>query len=164
MLALKEQLPTAMQALGVLDTGIAIVGARDVNALAFQSARGDSGPTIIEGRAVTADDEVVLGAGTATELDVGVGDVVSVRGRAQRHRLRVVGLAALPVLDDRSGVDIGAVDAGGLRAGQRGCECQAGENGKGDVPLAFHMGSGRGGRIISPICLGRFPDSPSQPA
>ena len=38
-----------------------------------------------------------------------LGDEVNVGGDAQRHRLEVVGLAALPVLDDRGGVDIGAI-------------------------------------------------------
>jgi predicted lysophospholipase L1 biosynthesis ABC-type transport system permease subunit len=98
-----------VRAVGVLDTGIAIVGARDVNGLAFHAGTGESGPSILEGRAVRGDDEVVLGAGTARELDVGVGDTVTARGRGARFTLRVVGLAALPVLDDRSGVDIGAV-------------------------------------------------------
>jgi predicted lysophospholipase L1 biosynthesis ABC-type transport system permease subunit len=98
-----------VRALGVLDTGVAIVGRRDVNAYAFHTRRGQSGPTILEGRAIHDDGEIVLGAGTASELDVGVGDTVTVRGQGQRHRLHVVGLAALPVLDDRSGVDIGAI-------------------------------------------------------
>ena len=64
---------------------------------------------MLEGRPVHGDDEVVLGTGTASELDVGVGDEVTVGGDDERHRLKVVGLAALPVLDDRSGVDIGAI-------------------------------------------------------
>ena len=84
-------------------------GQRDVNAYAFETVRGRTGPTMLEGRPIHGDDEVVLGAGTARELDVGVGDEVTVRGDEQRHRLEVVGLAALPVLDDRSGVDIGAI-------------------------------------------------------
>jgi predicted lysophospholipase L1 biosynthesis ABC-type transport system permease subunit len=98
-----------IRALGILDTGVAVVGTRDVNAYAFARVRGATGPTILEGHAIHGDDEVVLGAGTARELDVGVGDVVTVRGKERRHRLEVVGLAALPVLDDRSGVDIGAI-------------------------------------------------------
>jgi hypothetical protein len=96
-------------ALGVLGTGVAVVGTRDVNVYAFEAVHGATGPTILEGRPIDGDDEVVLGAGTARELDVGVGDDVTVRGDGQRHRLEVVGLAALPVLDDRSGVDLGAV-------------------------------------------------------
>jgi hypothetical protein len=98
-----------VRALGVLDTGVAIVGQRDVNALAFHAARGQSGPTILAGRAVRTDDDIVLGAGTARELDVDVGNTVTVGPEGRRHRLAVVGLAALPVLDDRSGVDIGAI-------------------------------------------------------
>ena len=98
-----------IRALGILDTGLAVVGTRDVNAYAFETVRGRTGPTMLEGRPIHGDDEVVLGAGTARELDVGVGDEVTVRGGEQRHRLEVVGLAALPVLDDRSGVDIGAI-------------------------------------------------------
>ena len=98
-----------IRALGILDTGVAVVGTRDVNAYAFEAVHGRTGPTMLEGRPIHGDDEVVLGAGTARELDVGVGDEVTVRGDEQRHRLEVVGLAALPVLDDRSGVDIGAI-------------------------------------------------------
>jgi predicted lysophospholipase L1 biosynthesis ABC-type transport system permease subunit len=98
-----------VRALGVLGTGIAVVGTRDVNVYAFEAVHGRSGPTMLEGRPIDADDEVVLGTGTASELDVGLGDDVTVGGGGQRHRLEVVGLAALPVLDDRSGVDIGAV-------------------------------------------------------
>lgn len=98
-----------IRALGILDTGVAVVGTRDVNAYAFETVHGRTGPMMLEGRPIHGDDEVVLGAGTARELGVGVGDEVTVRGDEQRHRLEVVGLAALPVLDDRSGVDIGAI-------------------------------------------------------
>ncbi|HLM17457.1 MAG TPA: hypothetical protein VK549_06515, partial [Acidimicrobiia bacterium] len=70
-------------ALGVINTGVAVVGRRDVNAYAFHASRGQSGPTILEGRAVASDDEVVLGAGTAHELDARVGEAVTVRGRGQ---------------------------------------------------------------------------------
>jgi predicted lysophospholipase L1 biosynthesis ABC-type transport system permease subunit len=98
-----------VRSLGVLDTGVVIVGERDINGHSFHASRGQRGPTVLEGRAVANDDEVVLGTGTARELDIGVGDAVTVRGQEGSHRLRVVGLAALPVLDDRSGVDIGAI-------------------------------------------------------
>ncbi len=65
--------------------------------------------TIVEGRDVAGDDEVVLGAGTARHLGVGVGDTITVRGGGRRDGLEVVGIAALPLLDDRSSVDLGAV-------------------------------------------------------
>jgi hypothetical protein len=98
-----------IDALGVLATGIAVVGERDVNVYAFDTLAGDAGPTMLEGRVVEADDEVVLGTGTARELGAEVGDVVTVQGRPRPRRLEVVGFAALPILDDRAGVDVGAV-------------------------------------------------------
>ena len=57
----------------IINTGIAVVGTRDVNVYAFETVHGRSGPTMLEGRPIDGDDEVVLGAGTASELDVGVG-------------------------------------------------------------------------------------------
>jgi len=98
-----------VQDLGVFRTGIAVVGTRDVNVYAMERVAGDPALTIVEGRAVAGDDEVVLGAGTARELGVVVGDTVTVRGSGRRYGLEVSGIAALPLLDDRSGVDIGAV-------------------------------------------------------
>ena len=95
--------------LGVLGTGIAVVGARDMNVYAVQRIAGDPAPTIIEGRVVAGDDEVVLGAGTARELGVSVGDTVTLRGAGRRYGLEVAGIAALPLLDERSSVDIGAI-------------------------------------------------------
>lgn len=95
--------------LGTIETTIAVVDTRDVNVYAFGDISGSTAPTILSGRMVTGDGEVVLGTGTARDLGVAVGDAVTVRTPRQDRRLRVVGLAALPVLDDRSGVDLGAV-------------------------------------------------------
>jgi hypothetical protein len=95
--------------LGVLHTGIAIVGDRDINAYAVDEITGAVGPTLLDGRTVRADDEVVLGAGTARHARVGIGDDVIAHGTRRDHRLAVVGIAAFPLLDDRAGVDSGAL-------------------------------------------------------
>jgi ABC-type lipoprotein release transport system permease subunit len=57
--------------------------------------KGDLDLVATDGAAPRADDEVALGPATADQLGVGIGDVVTVRGRSTRQ-LRVVGLALFP--------------------------------------------------------------------
>ncbi len=55
-------------------------------------------PPIVEGRAITSEDEIVLGAATADQLGVGVGDTVALGAAGSRRRLTVRGLAVLPTI------------------------------------------------------------------
>lgn len=55
-------------------------------------------PPIIEGRAITSEDDIVLGPATADQLGVGVGDTVALGATGSRRRLTVRGLAVLPTI------------------------------------------------------------------
>jgi hypothetical protein len=95
----------AQKSIGAVGVVTVIGGAIGVNgrfesALAFRDVRGHIGPTVVNGRAPLADDEVLLGTKTAAALPVKIGDVVLARSVAgTRAKLRVVGLGLFPSLD-----------------------------------------------------------------
>lgn len=72
---------------------------------------GGPGPATIEGRAPAAGDEVALGAVSARQLGVGVGDEVEVEGEEADLSLRVTGLVALNIAFDMERVGEGALVA-----------------------------------------------------
>lgn len=83
-----------IEALSVGGFGLVRLGDREVNTLGLVAAGGELLVTVVEGSAPVEGDEIALGASTARELKVGVGD--QVEGPA--GRLRVVGIVALPAL------------------------------------------------------------------
>lgn len=95
--------------LGTVTTSLARIGSEDVNIYAFETLKGSVAPTLLEGRLPARFDEVALGSATLRDSKAGLGDAVEMTGPRETLRLRVVGRAALPILDDRSGVDRGAV-------------------------------------------------------
>ncbi len=94
--------------LGAVTTGLAQIGNEDVNIHAFETLKGSAAPTLLEGRPAARTDEVVLGSTTLRDVGAEVGDTVEMIGAGRAVRLRVVGRAAFPILDERSVVGGGA--------------------------------------------------------
>ena len=68
-----------------------------VRAMHDVEGKGSIPPTVIEGRAPTRDDEVLLGTKTMSELHLQIGDKVWVQGVALgRRKMRIVGRGVLP--------------------------------------------------------------------
>ena len=89
----------------------------DLLVFAFERGPGHVVPTIADGRAPRAPDEVALGARTLRDLDVGHGDTLTAEGAGRPRRLTVVGTAVLPALTlgETLGLSEGAVlTLGGL--------------------------------------------------
>ncbi|MEP7201529.1 MAG: FtsX-like permease family protein [Ilumatobacteraceae bacterium] len=55
-------------------------------------------PSLVAGRFLEGDDEIVLGRATANALDAHVGDQIVLEGDGSPHSLRVVGVAVLPTI------------------------------------------------------------------
>jgi hypothetical protein len=94
--------------LGTITSSLAQIENEDINIYAFETFKGSVAPTLLAGRMAARSDEVVLGTGTLRAAGADVGDTVTMTGPGETVRLRVVGRAAFPVLDDRSAVDRGA--------------------------------------------------------
>jgi hypothetical protein len=94
--------------LGTVATSLAQIGDEDVNIHAFETIKGSVAPTLLEGRPAARADEVVLGSRTLRDSGAALGDTIEMTGPEESVRLRVVGRAAFPILDERSAVDRGA--------------------------------------------------------
>ena len=83
----------------------------DLLVLALERGPGRVRPTITDGRAPRAPNEVALGARTLRELDIAHGDTVTAEGAGRPRRLEVVGTAVLPALTlgETLGLSEGAV-------------------------------------------------------
>jgi hypothetical protein len=81
----------AIGALGPLE-----VGGRTIGADAMDDRKGAVPPTVLDGRAPTGRDEILLGTKTAAALHVRLGDAVSAGTGRRAERLRVVGLGVVP--------------------------------------------------------------------
>lgn len=92
-----------------LTTSLAHLGTGDVNIHAFGRIKGSAEPTLLAGTLPRGDDEVALGTATMRDAGVRIGDIVELQGPGQPSSLKVVGRVALPIVDDRSAVDRGAV-------------------------------------------------------
>jgi hypothetical protein len=78
---------------GTLDE--ASVAGRRVGVLALEPVRGTIGPSLVDGRAPTADDEVLLDPGTLDDVGAAIGDRVTVEVETRSARLEVVGTGVL---------------------------------------------------------------------
>ena len=77
------------------------VEGRETYGFGLRPLGGDVNLTVVEGRPVEADGEVVLGGRTMDELDVEVGDTVSAAGAdGSDVELRVVGQALFPTVEN----------------------------------------------------------------
>ena len=74
------------------------VGSRTVTAVTFDELKGQLGPTILEGRGVRGDNEIVLGTQTMREARLAVGDRALIKLADQPVTVRVVGRAVFPRL------------------------------------------------------------------
>jgi hypothetical protein len=88
--------------LGVLTTGLARIDGDEVNSHAFEPLKGGMSLTLLSGRLPEAPGEVVLGTSTERDAGTGVGEEVRIDGAEDSVRATVVGLAAFPVIDERS--------------------------------------------------------------
>ena len=87
-----------------------------VTALGIAHRKAEVGPTIVEGRAPRADDEIALGVKTLDQVGVGIGDTVRAQPDAggKARELRVVGRVVLPGLGTYPGSDKTALGEGAL--------------------------------------------------
>ncbi len=92
-----------------LTTSLAHLGTGDVNIHAFGRLKGSAEPTLLAGTLPRGDDEVALGTATMRDANLRIGDIVELEGPGRPSSLKVVGRVALPIIDDRSAVDRGAL-------------------------------------------------------
>lgn len=101
---LEDDARVAGLAVGDLASGSRfVVEGRRVDGLVFDSVKGGIGPSILEGRVPTGDDEIVLGTRTLRSLGLDVGDSVDVAAFATDREsvpMRVVGRAVFPVFGE----------------------------------------------------------------
>jgi hypothetical protein len=100
LLRTRVETEPALEAIaGVCLLNVEIEG-HPVGAFGFSALRGRVAPTLIEGRAPRADDEVVLGTATLDTIGRSIGDPVRAEGPAGSSTYTVVGRAAIPALGD----------------------------------------------------------------
>lgn len=114
----------SIEAFGAGTFGAVTVEGREIFVMATDAMEGAIGPTVTEGRAPAAPDEILLGGATMDRLGVSIGETVSVRylgtfnGEATKaHEARplaVVGQGVLPAQSDIGLDDAGAVTFEGL--------------------------------------------------
>ena len=83
-----------------------------ISALGYMTMRGSIDPTILEGRAPRAADEIALGSATFHTVKHRIGDQVVVEGPGGTARFRIVGRVVLPSLGDAQAVADGAILTG----------------------------------------------------
>jgi ABC-type lipoprotein release transport system permease subunit len=91
----------------VCNASVEIAG-HPTTAWGFGNIRGTVDPTIVDGRAPRADDEVALGADTLTAAHRAVGDDVHIAGADGEGDFRIVGQAAFTGLSDPAPLADGA--------------------------------------------------------
>jgi putative ABC transport system permease protein len=83
--------------------------------IGMEPIRGDVSPKVLSGRLPVSEDELALGRLAARDLDVGVGDELTLEGVEGQHTFRVTGLAVVPSIGSNDGVgQDGLVTYGGL--------------------------------------------------
>jgi len=87
------------------------INGRPAPGFAFESLRGEIEPTIVRGRAPESSEEIALGADTLKTSGASLGDVVRVGGANGEFEMRVVGVTAVPIVDDGNEMADGAVVA-----------------------------------------------------
>jgi FtsX-like permease family len=73
-----------------------LIDGKHVGVMAFDDVKGHVPPTVVEGRAPRAPDEILLARETLDALGVRIGDSVEVRRGERAARMRVVGRGVLP--------------------------------------------------------------------
>jgi hypothetical protein len=96
--------------MGRMSTDIVRIGGAELNAHAFEPTKGDPSLTLLEGRLPANRGDVALGAQTMEDAGLDIGDTVEIHGTSgETLRAEVVGRAALPLVDERSGAGRGAL-------------------------------------------------------
>ena len=98
-----------VEKLGVLSTGLARVDGEELDTHALEPLKGDMALTLLDGRLPDARNEVVLGTSTGRDAGTSIGDDVEIDGAGGSLRATVVGLAAFPVIDERSSAGRGVL-------------------------------------------------------
>jgi putative ABC transport system permease protein len=98
----------AVDGLMVLSGTTAQVQGDNVNIVGVDAVQGGLVPRVLGGRFPVSDDEVALGRVTARQLDVGLGDEITVEGAAGRTAYQVVGYVVVPTFYFGRGVGDGA--------------------------------------------------------
>jgi hypothetical protein len=99
------------------DEQITIDGVQAIS-MAIDPVKGGMGPTVIDGRAPSADDEIAVGRDTLNDVGVELDTMVTVTSRSQvAEKFRIVGVIAFPTLGEPTAVATGAslTAAGGDR-------------------------------------------------
>jgi hypothetical protein len=95
-------------AIVLYDEQITINGVEAIS-MTMDSVKGGLAPTVIEGRAPSADNEIALGRDTMREVGVALGTTVTVTSRSQvSEEFRIVGVIAFPTIGEPTAVAIGA--------------------------------------------------------
>ena len=93
------------------------IGRLSVDTLATEPLRGTVQPTVVEGRAPNGPGEILLGSRTLDDLDVGIGDTVTMGFGDRAAAMRVVGRGVLTEFAGAARLGEGAaVTLGGVRA------------------------------------------------
>jgi putative ABC transport system permease protein len=98
-----------VEQVGIVRTSVALVGGDEMNVHAVEALKGGTAFTLLDGRSPTGAGEAALGTSTTRELDVGIGDTVTIEGTKGTVQATVVGTAAFPVVDERSSVGRGVL-------------------------------------------------------
>lgn len=96
-------------ALTLYGTTFASVGTASLDVTGMQRVRGDLVPDIVEGRLPDTDREIVLGGVAARELNLEIGDDLTVEGGAGPAVFRVTGRAVIPAVEGGDGIGEGGV-------------------------------------------------------
>jgi hypothetical protein len=94
--------PSIEAAALAVDDWFVSIGGHDVSVVAADDVKGSVPPTVIDGRAPRAPDEILLASKEMDALGVEIGDVVEVEGSERSGRLRVVGRGVLPTALNRA--------------------------------------------------------------
>ena len=77
--------------------------------IGFDAVRGGGTPYVSGGRLPTADDEIAFGRATAEDLEVSIGDSITLEGPTASADFAVTGLVVMPSLGSTDGMGTGAL-------------------------------------------------------
>jgi hypothetical protein len=93
----------------IVTAASARAGGATVQLTGMDRIRGDLAPRVLSGRLPESPDEAAIGAVTARDLHVHVGDELALTGSAARRNVRIVGTAVLPTVAGNDGVGTGVL-------------------------------------------------------
>jgi ABC-type antimicrobial peptide transport system permease subunit len=93
----------------IVTAASARAGGTTVQLTGMDRVRGTLAPRVLRGRLPESPDEAAIGAVTARDLHVQVGDELALAGSAARKDVRIVGVAVLPTVAGNDGVGSGVL-------------------------------------------------------